>query len=107
MLAEGAVLYADGGGKVHAFHNPIRGLASACCASSRPAPQIRPGRLQLRPMWIDGLPGYASLERGRVLQTTALAIRDGRIVGIYMTRNPDKLRLAASVAEGLDEGVAH
>ena len=42
-------------------------------------------------MWIDGLPGYASLERGRVLQTTALAIEGGRIVDIFVTRNPDKL----------------
>jgi len=31
-----------------------------------------------------------------VLQTTALAIEDGRIVDIFITRNPDKLvRVAA------------
>ena len=27
-----------------------------------------------------------------MLQTTALDIRDGRIAGIYVMRNPDKLR---------------
>ena len=42
--------------------------------------------------WIDGLPGYVSRERGGILQTTALAIEDGRIAAIYITRNPDKLR---------------
>jgi RNA polymerase sigma-70 factor (ECF subfamily) len=41
-------------------------------------------------MWLDGLPGFVSRDRG-VLQTTALAIEEGRIVGIYITRNPDKL----------------
>ena len=44
---------------------------------------------------IDGLPGFISLERGGVLQVTALEIRDGRIAGIYITRNPDKLRRVA------------
>jgi len=48
-------------------------------------------------MWIDGLPGYVSLERGRVLQTTALAIEDGRIVDIFITRNPDKLARVAAL----------
>jgi RNA polymerase sigma-70 factor (ECF subfamily) len=33
-----------------------------------------------------------SLERGELLQTTALEIRDGRIAAIYVVRNPDKLR---------------
>ena len=45
----------------------------------------------IQAMWIDGLPGFASLERNGVLQTTALAIENGRITGIYITRNPDKL----------------
>jgi RNA polymerase sigma-70 factor (ECF subfamily) len=41
---------------------------------------------------INGLPGFVSLEADGLLQTTALDIRDGRIVGIYVMRNPDKLR---------------
>jgi RNA polymerase sigma-70 factor (ECF subfamily) len=46
----------------------------------------------LRTATIDGLPGLISLERGELLQTTALEIRDGRIAAIYVVRNPDKLR---------------
>jgi RNA polymerase sigma-70 factor (ECF subfamily) len=38
------------------------------------------------------LPGYISIDRGDVLQTTALDVRDGRIAAIYIVRNPDKLR---------------
>ena len=43
------------------------------------------------PVLLDGLPGYLSLERGDTMQATALDIRDGRIVAIYVVRNPDKL----------------
>ncbi|MEZ0214785.1 MAG: RNA polymerase sigma factor SigJ, partial [Xanthobacteraceae bacterium] len=38
-----------------------------------------------------------------VLQTTALAIENGRITAIYITRNPDKLRhVAQALAVGSD-----
>jgi RNA polymerase sigma-70 factor (ECF subfamily) len=33
-----------------------------------------------------------TLEQGDVLQTTALEIEDGKVVAIYVTRNPDKLQ---------------
>ncbi|WP_292230504.1 hypothetical protein [Brevundimonas sp.] len=57
-------------------------------------------------MWIDGLPGYVSLERGKVLQTTALNIVDGRVVEIFITRNPDKLeRIAAELGLSQSGGV--
>jgi hypothetical protein len=38
-----------------------------------------------------------------VLQTIALAIEDGRITAIYITRNPDKL---AGVTSSLTKGAA-
>jgi len=41
---------------------------------------------------INGLPGFVTLEPDGLLQTTALDIREGRIAGIYVVRNPDKLR---------------
>ena len=41
---------------------------------------------------INGLPGYVSIDGGELLQTTTLEIGDGRVVAIYITRNPDKLR---------------
>ncbi len=92
MLADAVVLQSDGGGKVNAFRNPIVGLDRILRLyrglHRKPAP--RPAVL-VRPAWIDGLPGYISRERDDVLQTTALDIEDGRIVGIYVTRNPDKL----------------
>ena len=41
---------------------------------------------------INGLPGFVTIEGGDILQTTALEIEDGRVVAIYVMRNPDKLR---------------
>ncbi|RAK57064.1 sigma-70 family RNA polymerase sigma factor [Phenylobacterium deserti] len=92
LLAEGVTLRSDGGGKVIAFLNPIHGLEKVLRLYSGLRRKFDPASfVHLRSMWIDGLPGYASIERGQVLQTTALDIEGGRIVGIYITRNPDKL----------------
>ena len=56
---------------------------------------------------IDGLPGFVSIDRGEVLQTTALEVRDGKITGLYIVRNPDKLRhVEAMLAEGSDGRIA-
>jgi RNA polymerase sigma-70 factor (ECF subfamily) len=41
---------------------------------------------------INGLPGFVTSEQDDTLQTTALQIEDGKIVAIYVMRNPDKLR---------------
>jgi len=97
LLADEATLKSDGGGKVIAFHNAIQGapkLLRLYAGLHRKYGQE--GSEMLRPVWIDGLPGYISLERGRILQTTALTIVDGRVVEVFITRNPDKLaRIAA------------
>ena len=45
----------------------------------------------LRTATINGLPGFVSIDRGGVLQTKALVVRDGRIAAIHIVRNPDKL----------------
>ena len=47
--------------------------------------------------FINGLPGFVTLEADDTLQTTALQIEDGKIAGIYIVRNPDKLGHLQSV----------
>ncbi|MER2267361.1 sigma-70 family RNA polymerase sigma factor [Methylobacterium oxalidis] len=100
MLAEDAVMRSDGGGKVLAFLNPIHGVERILRLFSGLARKhgAVPATF-LRAVTVDGLPGFASLERGGVLQVTALAVEQDRIVGIYITRNPDKL---GHVADLLD-----
>ncbi|QNE31072.1 sigma-70 family RNA polymerase sigma factor [Sphingomonas sp. NBWT7] len=92
LLAKDVAIHSDGGGKVLAFLNVVRGLDRALrlFQGLRRKHAFQP-RL-LRTATIDGLPGYVSIDRGEVLQTTALEISDGVITAIYIVRNPDKLR---------------
>ncbi|MEP9347494.1 sigma-70 family RNA polymerase sigma factor [Xanthobacter sp. KR7-225] len=100
MLAESVVLHADGGGKVRAFMNPIRGIERAVRLFAGLSRKYASQPAQLvRLAVIDGLPGYVSRERDGVLQTTALAVEAERIVAVYITRNPEKLTRVAQ-AEG-------
>jgi len=101
MLAETVVLQSDGGGKVIAFLNPIAGIDRVLrlFAGLQRKPATGPSAI-VRLAWIDGLPGFISRDYAGVLQTTALAIEDGRIEAIYITRNPDKLvRVARSLCD--------
>ena len=99
LLADNVVLQSDGGGKAHAWRNPIIGIENMVRLF---AGMFRKMTLQpavyIRPVWIDGLPGYISRERDDVLQTNAFAIEDGKITHIFITRNPDKLGGAKAVA---------
>lgn len=99
LLASDVQIHSDGGGKVIAFRNVIRGIDRALrlfAGLRRKA--VVPPRL-LRVATINGLPGFISLERGGLLQTTALDIQDGRIAAIYIVRNPDKLGHVAAAME--------
>lgn len=109
LLAENVVLRSDGGGKVIAFLNPVSGLARVLrLYAGLHRKCITREAVFLRPMWIDGLPGYVSRERGGVLQTTAFEIEDGRIVAIYITRNPDKLgQIAGALGDPVAAGPSH
>jgi RNA polymerase sigma-70 factor (ECF subfamily) len=93
LLAEDVSVYADGGGKVAAALHPIVGIDNvmrlhASLARMFAGTQSR----MLRYGLINGLPGFVTIEQGDTLQTTALQIDDGRIVAIYVMRNPEKLR---------------
>ena len=92
LLAEDAVAYTDGGGRRPAALNPVRGrphllrfYAGLARKAEGQAPVVvHRGR-------INGMAGYVTLEPDGILQTTALDIRDGVVVGIYVVRNPEKL----------------
>lgn len=95
LLADGVILTADGGGKANAWLRPIIGMDHLLRLFSGLHYKLTLPAVLVRWTRIDGLPGYISYERDGALQTTALEIEDGRIVAVYITRNPDKLaRLA-------------
>ncbi|MGH6763160.1 MAG: sigma-70 family RNA polymerase sigma factor [Phyllobacterium sp.] len=93
MLAEDALLLTDGGGKKPSAINPLHGADRTSRFFTGFA---RKNAFKL-PEWhlpieINGMPGFLSVEAGGTFQTTALDIQDGLITGIYVTRNPDKLK---------------
>ncbi|MEP9357385.1 sigma-70 family RNA polymerase sigma factor [Sphingomonas sp. KR3-1] len=92
LLADDVTTWSDGGGKVHAGLRPIVGVDDNMKLYTSLARFFAKEQSRIvRYGMINGLPGFVSVEPGGVLQTTALAIEDGRIVGIYVTRNPEKL----------------
>src|SRR5262245_61991168 len=93
MLAADVSSHADGGGKRSAAPGPIFGFDAVMKLHTHLASLFRthPSTL-VRTGFINGLPGFVTLEADGELQTTTLDIEDGRITAIYVVRNPDKLR---------------
>lgn len=93
MLAADVGMWADGGGKRPAAAVPILGKALVMKVQRSVAVLLRKyGSTLVHTGMINGLPGFVTREADGELQTTALEIEDGKITGIYVMRNPDKLR---------------
>lgn len=97
LLAADVVAYADGGGKAPSSDRPIVGFNDVMDIHASLA-AVFAGEMSrlVRYGFINGLPGFVTVEQGNILQTTALQIEGGRITAIYVTRNPDKLRHLAA-----------
>jgi RNA polymerase sigma-70 factor, ECF subfamily len=92
LLAADAVLYSDGGGKRAAALNPIYGadkILRFIEGITRKDKVLATS--QARPATVNGLAGFVLREQDGSIDTMAFEHRDGRIVAIYITRNPDKL----------------
>ena len=93
MLAADVSVHADGGGKRPAAPDPIIGFDAVMKFHTFLARRFQARQSKLvRTGFINGLPGFVTLEADGELQTTSLDIEDGRITAIYVMRNPDKLR---------------
>lgn len=95
MLAEDARFVSDGGGRVIAAGIPVHGrdrVARVLHGLARKYPP--PAGARFTPGAVNGLPGYlVHYPDGAPIQTVALEADDtGRITGIFVVRNPDKLR---------------
>jgi RNA polymerase sigma-70 factor (ECF subfamily) len=93
MLAADVSIHTDGGGKRPAVLKPIVGFDAVLQAHERLAVLFKHRASKLvRAGFINGLPGFVTLEADGELQTTALDVEDGKVTAIYVVRNPDKLR---------------
>jgi RNA polymerase sigma-70 factor (ECF subfamily) len=93
LLAADVAVHADGGGKRSAAPEPVIGFEKVVALHAALARffAAHPSRI-IRYGFVNGLPGFITLEHDGAPQTTALQIEDGRIAAIYVVRNPDKLR---------------
>jgi RNA polymerase sigma-70 factor, ECF subfamily len=93
MLAADVSVHTDGGGKRPAVLKPIVGFDAVMQAHERLAVLFKHRSSKLvRAGFVNGLPGFVTLEADGELQTTALDIENGKVTAIYVMRNPDKLR---------------
>lgn len=93
MLAADVSLHADGGGKRPAAKQPIVGFDAVMKVHEYLVDLFRKnGSKLVRAGFVNGLPGFITVEADGELQTTALEIDDGKVTAIYVVRNPDKLR---------------
>jgi RNA polymerase sigma-70 factor (ECF subfamily) len=93
ILAEDAVLYSDGGGKRAAALNPIRGadrILRFFAGIARKNPPL--ATIAARPATVNGLAGFVIRENDGSIDTMAIEHCAGRIIAIYLIRNPDKLQ---------------
>jgi RNA polymerase sigma-70 factor, ECF subfamily len=91
MLAADVSIHADGGGKRPAATQPILGFDAVMKLYEHLKPLFLKTRF-VHTAFINGLPGFVTLEADGELQTTALEIEDGKVRAIYVMRNPDKLK---------------
>jgi len=93
LLSADVSTHADGGGKRPAAMRPVVGLDAVMKVHEKLAVLFKHHASKLvRSGFINGLPGFITLEADGELQTTALDIENGKITAIYIVRNPDKLR---------------
>jgi RNA polymerase sigma-70 factor (ECF subfamily) len=100
LLAQDAVLRADGGGIVLAARNPIEGadrIARWTIGVMAKAP--RDASVELTT--VNGLPGAVMRVGGALFGVMAIDVRDGRIQNVYIQLNPEKLQSPA-VQRGRD-----
>ena len=99
MLASDVSMHSDGGGKKPAAMKPMLGFDEVMKLHGALANFFaKNGSRFLRFAFINGLPGFVTMEADDTLQTTALDIRDGKIAGIYIMRNPEKLKHVKRIA---------
>jgi len=93
MLSEDATLWTDGGGVVKAARRVIVGARKVARLLIAIAPDIPP-TAQMQDALVNGQPGTVITDDGVVITTISYEIVDGRIVGVRVISNPEKLAAA-------------
>ena len=98
-LAEDVALYADGGGKVPASGRPLHGADEVAAFVFGLRKRYGHSLAAYRRAEINGEPGLIFYKDGRPGYVWSFHVEGGRIRGIYVVGNPDKLGHVAAVPE--------
>lgn len=97
FLAGDVQFVSDGGGKVPSFGRILRGAARIAGLYWWVQEQY-PGAVTYRMARINGEPGLLRYVDGVIESAQSFIVDDGRIVAVYVVRNPDKLAGIGAVA---------
>jgi RNA polymerase sigma-70 factor (ECF subfamily) len=95
VLAPDVVLMTDGGGKVQAALNPIRGRDKVL----RFLAGVTPDALELEPVWLNGSPAVRFVVAGQRDGVGTMLVEDGVVTRLFLVRNPDKLGAVGTEVE--------
>jgi RNA polymerase sigma-70 factor, ECF subfamily len=90
MMASEVQLVADGGGKVNSFLHILQG-AGRVAGVYWSLENQNPAQVAYRPAVINGEPGLLRYVGGVIESAQSFIIDEGRIVAVFIMRNPDKL----------------
>jgi RNA polymerase sigma-70 factor (TIGR02957 family) len=90
VLAPDVVMLSDGGGVKQALQRPITGAHRVARVLGLGIPRIV-GEVSVEPVHMNGGPALILRIDGEIDSVVAARIDDGRITGLYIVRNPQKL----------------
>ncbi|MFL6660438.1 MAG: RNA polymerase sigma-70 factor [Massilia sp.] len=90
LMSDDVQLVSDGGGKVKSFQHILHG-AGRVAGVFWSLEHQSPGQVQYRSAHINGEPGLLRYVAGKLESAHAFIVDDGRIVAVFVMRNPDKL----------------
>jgi RNA polymerase sigma-70 factor, ECF subfamily len=94
LLTEDVVLQSDGGGRATAARKPIVGPRQVARFLVRVVKKSPPD-MSTRVVTVNGQPGLASYRGETLYNVISLDVAGGRIQGIHIVVNPEKLRVSA------------
>jgi RNA polymerase sigma-70 factor (ECF subfamily) len=93
MMSDEVQLVADGGGKVNSFLHILRGAGRVAGVYWSLEHQF-PSQVVYRPALINGEPGLLRYVGGQIESAQSFIVDEGRMVAVFVMRNPDKLTSA-------------
>ena len=90
LMADDVQLVSDGGGKVSSFMRILKG-AGRVAGVFWSLEHKYPAQVTYRPALVNGEPGLLRYVEGKLESAQSFIVDEGRIVAVFIMRNPDKL----------------